>query len=285
LFIIVGTIPDDEFKLSFGQLNISESKITISDQSVRINRGTAALASAAISTCLHLGISMPYGLFCGDTGNGNGSTRIYEWLVNNITNIPAKIITFHYIQPDVNLHNMVLNRIKTMSIKPVLIADAGYMYAAKMSGSAPYYDLFTPDIGELAFLADEKAPHPFYTRGFLAQDDSDIETKIQRAFSNNNSSKILLVKGRSDHIADSGKIIRIVSEPCIENMEPIGGTGDTLTGIVSAMIYSGINIAEACISASIANRIAGQIANPTPATRVSEIIAMIPDALKSLSLP
>jgi len=45
-----------------------------------------------------------------------------------------------------------------------LIADAGFMYAAKMSGQASKYDLFTPDVGELAFLADEEAPHLFYTR-------------------------------------------------------------------------------------------------------------------------
>jgi len=35
-----------------------------------------------------------------------------------------------------------------------------------MSGNAQSFDLFTPDAGELAFLADEEAPHPFYTRGF-----------------------------------------------------------------------------------------------------------------------
>jgi ADP-dependent NAD(P)H-hydrate dehydratase / NAD(P)H-hydrate epimerase len=52
-----------------------------------------------------------------------------------------------------------------MNRRPILIADAGFMYAAKMSGQAACYDFFTPDVGELAFLADEMAPHPFYTRG------------------------------------------------------------------------------------------------------------------------
>ena len=49
------------------------------------------------------------------------------------------------------------------SPKPTLVADAGFMYVAKMSGYADAYDLFTPEAGELAILADEKAPHPFYT--------------------------------------------------------------------------------------------------------------------------
>ncbi len=31
----------------------------------------------------------------------------------------------------------------------------------------PADDLFTSDVGELAFLADEEAPHLFYTRGFI----------------------------------------------------------------------------------------------------------------------
>ena len=57
--------------------------------------------------------------------------------------------------------NRVLFAVEEMAKRPVLIADAGFMYAAKMSGQSSKYDLFTPDVGELAFLADEEAPHPF----------------------------------------------------------------------------------------------------------------------------
>ena len=55
--------------------------------------------------------------------------------------------------------------------RPIVVADAGFMYAAIMSGYAASYVLFTPDVGELAFLADEKAPHPFYTRGYILAED------------------------------------------------------------------------------------------------------------------
>jgi len=72
----------------------------------------------------------------------------------------------------VDWHNRVLFQIQGLAEKPVLIADAGFMYAAKMSGQAELYDLFTPDIGELAFLADEAAPHPFYTRGFILHEEN-----------------------------------------------------------------------------------------------------------------
>ena len=53
---------------------------------------------------------------------------------------------------------------------------------AKMSGFASAYDLFTPDVGEMAFLADEAAPHPSYTRGFLLQEEERVPELIQRAY-------------------------------------------------------------------------------------------------------
>ena len=34
------------------------------------------------------------------------------------------------------------------------------MWAAKMSGHADHYELFTPGAGEMAFFADETVPHP-----------------------------------------------------------------------------------------------------------------------------
>jgi NAD(P)H-hydrate repair Nnr-like enzyme with NAD(P)H-hydrate dehydratase domain len=63
-------------------------------------------------------------------------------------------------------------------------------------------------------------------------------------------------------------------------MEAIGGTGDTLTGIVTALNASGINIREAAIVAAKANRLAGSYVHPTPATQVMEIIRYIPETLK-----
>jgi len=61
----------------------------------------------------------------------------------------------------------------------------------------------------------------------------------------------------------------------------IGGTGDTLTGIVAALSAAGMDIREAALVASKVNRLAGVSAHPTPATQVAEIIRYIPEALRS----
>jgi NAD(P)H-hydrate repair Nnr-like enzyme with NAD(P)H-hydrate dehydratase domain len=75
-----------------------------------------------------------------------------------------------------------------------------------------------------------------------------------------------------------GELFR-VEGPSHEAMEAIGGTGDTLTGIVSALISTGMAIPDAAFAAARANRIAGQYASPTPATAIDEIIRQIPRAV------
>ncbi len=54
-------------------------------------------------------------------------------------------------------------------------------------------------------------------------------------------------------------------------MEAIGRTGDTLTGIVTALIASGNDIDKAAVLAAQSNRLAGQYARPTPATQLLDI--------------
>jgi NAD(P)H-hydrate repair Nnr-like enzyme with NAD(P)H-hydrate dehydratase domain len=65
-------------------------------------------------------------------------------------------------------------------------------------------------------------------------------------------------------------------------MEAIGGTGDTLTGIIAALIEAGVEVKEAAIVAARVNRLAGHYAKPTPATQVMEIIQHIPRALEEI---
>ena len=67
-----------------------------------------------------------------------------------------------------------------------------------------------------------------------------------------------------------------------EAMEAIGGTGDTLTGIVTALIGTGMEVMKAAIIAARVNRLAGYYAKPTPATQVMEIIKHIPTACNRL---
>jgi len=151
-----------------------------------------------------------------------------------------------------------------------------------MSGLANSYDLFTPDAGELAFLADEEAPHPFYTRGFILHEQNSVPELIVRAYRHKNASRILVVKGKKDYIADEEGIKAEIDYPYVEALEAIGGTGDTLTGIVSALLAAGYEILHAALIASKVNRVSGFLSNPTPATKITEVIQYIPIALKEI---
>jgi NAD(P)H-hydrate repair Nnr-like enzyme with NAD(P)H-hydrate dehydratase domain len=73
-----------------------------------------------------------------------------------------------------------------------------------------------------------------------------------------------------------------VTEPVLEVLEPIGGTGDTITGIAAALIDAGWPIPGAAVIAARTNRLAGAYAEPTPATQVSAIIHHIPQALRAV---
>jgi NAD(P)H-hydrate repair Nnr-like enzyme with NAD(P)H-hydrate dehydratase domain len=74
-------------------------------------------------------------------------------------------------------------------------------------------------------------------------------------------------------------ILDTIDQPVIEELEPIGGTGDTITGIAAALAASGMPVPDACAAACRANRMAGMLARPTPATQIYEIIEKIPWAL------
>lgn len=280
MLCLIGTIPFKDLTVSSGDIFIKDNLVTIGKDSFPIQRGFQAMIAAAAMVCAELKLPPPTAFTVGDIGLGEGSRRLYRHLNNTLPTLPSTVLTFHYLMPDVFWHNQVLQSIQKKTEEPVLIADAGYMYVAKMSGYAASYDLFTPDIGELAFLADELAPHPFYTRGFICHEEDNVPSLISRAYQGENASKVMIVKGEKDYICNKGKIIAVIEEPFIEPLEAIGGTGDTLTGIVSALIYEGYAIEEAAIMAARINRLAGQLAQPTPATQVSEIIRHIPAALQ-----
>jgi NAD(P)H-hydrate repair Nnr-like enzyme with NAD(P)H-hydrate dehydratase domain len=156
------------------------------------------------------------------------------------------------------------------------------MYVAKMSGCAAAYTIFTPDLGELAFLADKEAPHPFYTRGFIFHMENQVERLIRMAYEGNNAAEYLFVKGKKDHICRNGDALETISDPSVPELEAIGGTGDTATGTIAATLASGMPVEEALSLSSKANRLAGKLAEPTPATQIGEIIDRLPDALDEL---
>lgn len=279
MLAVVGTVPDQDFPLIAGKVILEDHTISIQGNHVLVNRGTPALLAAAIKVGEVMGQPPPVGYLVGDIGLGKGSRRLYRHLSENFGKCDFNSIAFHYLQPDVDWHNRVLFAVEEMAKRPVLIADAGFMYAAKMSGQASEYDLFTPDVGELAFLADEEAPHPFYTRGFILHEEMRAPALIERAYQHENAAACLLVKGQPDYVADRQGVHTTIDLPVEEAMEAIGGTGDTVTGIVAALIGAGIEVREAAILAARVNRLAGHYARPTPATQVMDIIEHIPAAL------
>ena len=279
MLAIAGTVPSEGFPLISGSITLDDDYLRIGDQRVFVNRGTAALMAAAIKTAETLGQPVPFGYLVGDIGRGKGSLNLYKHLTERLPQSNFQTLIFHYLQPMIDWHEFLQQAIDKMEERPTLIADAGFMYAAKMSGKASLYDLFTPDIGELAFLADEKAPHPFYTRGFILHDENRVPDLIARAYTHNNAAGFLLVKGQQDYLANREGVLETVDNPTEEALEAIGGTGDTLTGLVSALIDSGMAIKEAAVVAMKTNRLAGHYAKPTPATQVAEIIRHIPKAL------
>jgi len=282
MFGIVGTVPESDFPMISDMVVLEGDQIIFGNKRVAVNRGTPAMIAAAVKTLEHMNKPNPICYLVGDIGDGEGSKHLYRYLVDHLPDSSLKILAFHYFQPIVSLFKRTVEAIEKMPIRPTLIADAGIMYVAKMGGDASFFDLFTPDAGELAYLADEEAPHPFYTRGFILQDENLVPDLIKRAYQHNNASSYLLVKGEKDHVANREGIIEIIDSPDIETLEPIGGTGDTLTGVVSALIASGMDIESACAKAAKVNRLAGSYANPTPATQVYEIIKQIPRALEEV---
>ncbi len=281
--MICGTVPDATFPLTEGFWQLHEKLLYPVDGGVPISvqRGTPALIGTALLVCSTLGIDPPSALLVGDTGDGNGSRELYAHLADSV--LPRgdlKGITFHYLFPDLDGHNRVLMALEETNPRPVLVADAGFMYVAKMSGYADTYDLFTPDVGELAFLADEKAPHPFYTRGFLLASDEDIPGLVERACHHGNAARFLLVKGKVDRIVERGRILAEVDNPEVPAMEPIGGTGDLVTGLVTGLLASGMDMAAASLTAARAGRITGLLADPTPATQIAELLPFVPEALQ-----
>ena len=282
---IVGTVPDADLGLLHGPARLDGGRVTVAGRELEVQRGTPALLAAALQVTAHLGKPEIHAYLVGDTGRGDGSRRLYDWLCRHLPDCICSVLVFHYLQPDVDWHGRVLLAIEQMTRPPVLIADAGFMYAAKMSGQAGRYDCFTPDLGELAFLADEQAPHPFYTRGFILHESNRADDLIERAYRHDNAAIHLLVKGATDAIVARGRVVDRVDAPSTPAMEAIGGTGDTLTGLLAALCAAGHDLVPAASLAARANRLCGALVRPTPASPVSELIAAIPRALADLGLP
>lgn len=283
-WLIAGTVPDDDFPLYFSaddnNVRLKSNSLALKgDRDLPVGRGTTALVAAALAACSALGAHPPRILLVGDCGSGKGSRDAYQWLAANIADQADKAhlkgITFHYFYPDLDGHNKFYAAVEGLAAKPLLVADAGFMYAAKMSGYAAGYDLFTPDIGELAFLADEKAPHPFYTRGFLSAQTEDVPRLLTRSGKYDNRPANMIVKGKNDFIMVDNRLLAKIAEPSVAAMECIGGTGDIVTGFATAFLAAGFSVGKSAVLAALAARELAAFCNPDPSWQAAALIEKI----------
>jgi len=219
-------------------------------------------------------------LLAGDIGQGRGSREIYEYLIQNIARLSPEVLALHYWLPDMAQTRRLCEAIEKCDRRTVLIADASSMYSAKAAGLAPFFDVFCPDTAEMAFLADLDATHPAYVRFMLFNDMERVPELVKAAYQRKNAAKLMLVKGAVDYIVKDGEVLATVNEPDVPAMEAIGGTGDIITGMISAFVYAGLEPHEAAIIAARANRMAGKMAGVTPANRVNQVINRFPDVFK-----
>lgn len=296
VWLICGTVPEADFPLCLGTWRVEgdwlvpdEVRLCASYENadipaVPVRRGTPALAASAILAAEVLGSATPFLLLVGDCGDSKGSLALYtfleKWLLSQESSY-LKGLTFHYLFPSVDGHNRILMALdERKNPRPLLIADAGFMYAAKMSGYASRWDIFTPDAGELAFLADEKAPHPFYTRGFLLAEGLETEELSRLTYEHGDSARFLLIKGARDLIVEEGRVVASAEKPSLPFMEPVGGTGDLVTGLLTAYALRGRSEREACLDAAQTARFIGEAAAPTPATAVADLMPFICEGIR-----
>ncbi len=280
MLLICGTIPQADAGLLLGEARFDGSKLLVGNTEVQCTQGTAALASAACVVAKHCGSSAPQAVFAGDTGSGKGSRLLYDYLIKNLPKINADVVLLHYILPVMGLMKQVCAAAEKCAKKPVMMADASSMYAAKAAGLAGQFDIFTPDLSEMEFLADPDAIHPAYiSRHLFRADIAHVDDLIATAFRQKSMAKTVIIKGATDFVVQEGKVKFTLSQPDLPALEAIGGTGDTISGIVGAFVDAGFTHLDAAVAALKANREAGKYAQATPATKISEIIAAMPHVL------
>ena len=281
MLALAGTIPKDDPGIIEGTAIVIEDEINVGGQYLDISAGTTAMVAAATITSSCLGIEKPYCVFAGDLGQGDGSANLYSYLCDELFSIAPDVVTLHYMMP--KIYEMVNFgfALEENKHKPLLVADAGGMYGAKISGIGHIFDLFTPDKGEMAFLADPDAAHPMFVNENLYDfPDERIPEIVKNAYQSNSLPDNMLIKGSVDYVVQNGSITKTVDRPNLPAMEAVGGTGDTLTGIVSALIQSGETIENACLQGAMINRMAGEYCEIKPNTQIPKLINSIPQALE-----
>ena len=280
--LVVATYPESGGPLIEGEVTLLENgSIAVDGTPLPSAQGITAMLGTACQVLSHLNLPAPRALLAGDIGRGDGTRAVFDALPEVISQTRPDVVAFHYMQPVMALIKKAVAEIDEIAPETVLIADAGGMYAAKAGGIAPRFELMTPDVGEIGFLADPDATHPAYVSHYLFGNEGfDPVALASKAFDSGGSPRVLLIKGSVDHIALDGQIVREVSEPCIPELEAIGGTGDTVAGIATAFIAAGFPTVDAADLACRANRAAGAAMGATPAMHATDLVLTLPEVLR-----
>ena len=210
--MIAGTIPVKDFPLTLGEVRREEDSLVIDSRLVACTQGTATMISAALAVTHYLKLRPPNVLVAGDIGDGKGTREIYRYLIKKVCGLSPRVLALHYCLPIVSLMEDLCRVIEGCRKRPFMIADAGAMYAATVAGLAKSFDIFTPDAGELAFLADPDANHPAYSRpDFFNTENSEAPSLVTAAYQHDSAAKLLFVKGATDLVAVGGEILATIS--------------------------------------------------------------------------
>jgi hypothetical protein len=279
--LVVATYPISGGGILDGPVAIeSDGAISIGGTRVPASQGTSAMLGAACQVAMHLGTPAPHALVAGDIGRGDGTRHVFERLIETARALQPSVIAFHYMQPVMALMRHAVAELQTVAPDALLVADAGGMYAAKAAGLARHFELMTPDVGEVGFLADPSVTHPAYVSHYLfGTNGFDPVGLVARAHETGGAARVLLVKGVRDHVARDGVVAEVVDEPCVPELEAIGGTGDTVTGLASAFLAAGFPTVDAAKCACLANREAGRVMGATPAMHARDLVAVLPEVL------
>lgn len=274
--LVVGTYPLQDGPLICGTATFDEQQRHTCIDGVPLEnaQGISALLGAAYQVTKDDASLEIIALLGGDIGKGDGTRAVFKHFKQTVAKINPDIIVFHYMQPIMALIKGALVDLDELGSHALLVADAGGMYAAKAAGVATRFELMTPDIGEIGFLAQKDVPHPAYVSHFLfGNEDFDPLTMAQRAFKTGSAAHVLLIKGSTDTIVVEGALYGTLSEPNVPILEAIGGTGDTLTGLCAGLMLGGLDTPSAALEACRINRNAGLRSADKPSRQASDIIA------------
>lgn len=277
--LVIATYPVSRGPVLDGPVTLqTDGTLSIDGTRVPASQGTSAMLGAACQASAYLGLEAPHALVGGDIGRGDGTRAVFDRIGEVCAREEPSVIAFHYMQPIMVLMRRAIDELAEIAPEATMVADAGGMYAAKAAGLAPRFELMTPDVGEVGFLADADVTHPAYVCHYLfGTNGFDPVALARKAQETGGSSRVLLIKGVCDHIAKYGEVVEAVEDPCVPELEAIGGTGDTITGLAAAFLAAGFPTVDAAVCASKANRVAGVRMGARPDQHASDLVAVLPD--------